>query len=252
MKNEQLFDAMFHRKSIRKYDMTQLSQSDLTEIKDFAASIEPLDKSIKYELVYLTGDDVNNIMPIKAPYYICMYSEKKDNYLMNTGYILQQIDLFISAKNLGSCWLGMARPSKHVEQLKSNLEFVVMLAFGNTKDEVHRADTSLFKRNSIKEICDIYGAEELLEPVRLAPSASNTQPWFFSGTIDEIIVSRQKLNIIKAPMYGKMNQIDIGISLFHLKLSLNHQNRNATFDFSKSIAPSGYEFMVKVKSTKNL
>lgn len=54
-------------------------------------------------------------------------------------------------------------------------------------------------------------------------------------------------NSIKAPLYGKMNQVDIGIALCHLWLSLEHTGKVATFDFSKATAPDGYEFMVKVK-----
>jgi nitroreductase len=247
MNHQQLYNRMFNRKSIRKYDMASLSQDTLVEIKDFASSINPLDQSIKYEFSYLTTDDVKNLLPIKAPHYICLYSEKKDGYLMNAGFILQQIDLFLSENELGSCWLGMAKPSKNVEQMKNGLEFVIMLAFGSTKDQLHRVDKSEFKRKSMAEICSINGLEEILEPVRLAPSASNSQPWFFSGNKNEITVSREKLSFIKAPIYKRMNQIDIGIALFHLWLSLNHVGKSAVFDFNKGDAPSGYEFMIKVK-----
>jgi nitroreductase len=166
---------------------------------------------------------------------------------MNAGFLLQQIDLFLSANNLASCWLGMAKPAKQVPEQKNGLEFVIMLAFGNSSEPIHRMDTTVFNRKSISEISKIEGANEVLEPVRLAPSASNSQPWFFSGNLNEIEVSREKLNLIKAPLYGKMNQIDIGIALFHLWLSLDHQGKTVSFDFQKTQAPSGYEFMVKVK-----
>ena len=89
--------------------------------------------------------------------------------------------------------------------------------------------------------------EKLLEPVRLAPSASNTQPWFFSGNKNEIIVSREKLSFIKAPIYKRMNQIDIGIAICHLWLSLDHEGKTLTFDFNAADVPNGYEFMVKAE-----
>lgn len=250
MTNKQLYDAIFKRKSIRKYDMTPVSETILAELKKFASSVKPLDENIKYEFLYLGTDDVKNLLPIKAPNYICLYSEKKDNYLMNAGVILQQIDLYLSANNLGSCWLGMAKPSKQVAKVKNGLEFVIMIAFGNTNEPVHRESSSEFKRNNLSSISQILDVDELLEPVRLAPSASNTQPWFFSGNQDEITVSREKLNLIKIPLYGKMNQIDIGIALCHLWLSLDHQGKNVSFDFEKIPVPSGYEFMVKVKAQR--
>jgi nitroreductase len=247
MTNQEFYNIIFKRKSIRKYDMASLPQDKLSEIKEFAGSVKPLIDSIKYKFVYLSTNDVKNLLPIKAPHYICLYSDKKDGYLMNAGYILQQIDLFLSANNIGSCWLGMAKPNKDIPAQQDGLEFVIMLAFGNTSERVHRENTSEFNRKSLSEITSILGADQLLEPVRLAPSASNTQAWFFSGDTKEIIVRRTKLNLIKATLYGKINQIDIGIALRHLWLSLDHEGKTVAYDFNKADVPSGYEFMVKVK-----
>ena len=247
MTNNQLYEAIFKRKSIRKYDMTPLPTDTLSIVKQFASTVKPLDQAIKYEFSYLITEEVKNLLSIKAPHYICLYSEKRENYLMNAGFLLQQIDLFLSVNNLASCWLGMAKPTKQVPEHQNGLEFVIMLAFGNSNEPIHRVGTAGFIRKKMSEISNINGVEELLEPVRLAPSASNTQSWFFSGSLDEIEVSREKLNLIKTQLYGKMNQIDIGIALFHLWLSLDHQGKTAIFDFQKAPAPSGYEFMVKVK-----
>lgn len=247
MTNNQLYEAIFKRKSIRKYDLTPLPEDTISMVKQFASTVKPLDSTIKYEFLYLATEDVKNLLPIKAPHYICLYSEKKANYLMNAGFLLQQIDLFLSVSNLASCWLGMAKPTKQVPEQKNGLEFVIMLAFGNSSEPIHRLDTTGFVRKNMSVISAIDGANELLEPVRLAPSASNSQPWFFSGNSDEIIVSREKLNLMKAPLYGRMNQIDIGIALFHLWLSLDHQGKTAAFGFQKAPVPSGYEFMIKVK-----
>lgn len=247
MTNEGLYNTIFQRKSIRKYDMIALPQETLVKIQEFASNVKVLDESIKYELSYLTTEDVKNLLPIKAPHYICVYSENKDGYLMNAGFVLQQLDLFLSANNLGSCWLGMAKPSKDVKAVKNGLEFVIMLAFGSSKDELHRVDKLGFKRKNLGEISSIKDMEDVLEPVRLAPSASNSQPWFFSGNKSEITVSREKLNFIKAPLYKRMNQVDIGIALLHLWLSLDHQGKTAEFNFTQGEVLNGYEFMAKVK-----
>jgi len=250
MTNSQLYNAIFRRRSIRKYDMSALHADTIEKLQEYASVAKPLDESIRYEFAYLGSADVKNLLPIKAPHYICLYSEKKGNYLMNAGYLLQQVDLYLSNNNLASCWLGMAKPAKGVPVLMNGLEFVIMLAFGNTTEPIHRANTSEFKRKNLPEISSVAGADALLEPVRLAPSASNTQTWFFSGDLDVITVSRKKLNLLKAQVYGKMNQIDIGISLFHLWLSLDHQGNAASYSFEMDAAPSGYEFMANVKISK--
>ena len=247
MTNSQLYNAIFRRRSIRKYDMSPLPADTIEKLQEFASVTKPLDENIRYEFAYLGSTDVKNLLPIKAPHYICLYSEKKGNYLMNAGFLLQQVDLYLSDNNLASCWLGMAKPAKGVPMLMNGLEFVIMLSFGNTTEPIHRVNTSEFKRKNLPEISSVTGSEALLEPVRLAPSASNTQTWFFSGDLEVITVSRKKLNILKAQVYGKMNQIDIGIALFHLWLSLDHQGKVASYSFEKDVVPSGYEFMTKVK-----
>jgi nitroreductase len=247
MTNEQLYETIFRRKSVRRYDMASLPVKTLEALQDFTTTVKPLDETIKIEYSYLGTNDVKNLLPIKAPHYICFYSERKDNYLMNAGFILQQIDLYLSSNDLGSCWLGMAKPSKHVPEQLNGLEFVIMLAFGNANEPVHRGSVSEFNRKNISAISSITNAGEMLEPARLAPSASNTQSWYFSGTEDKITVSREKLNLIKASIYGKMNQIDIGIGLCHLWLACEHLSRSIELDFQKSAAPSGYEFMATVK-----
>lgn len=248
MENDSLYRAIFRRKSVRTYILSPLPAATLADIAAFAHTLQPLDEGIEYDLLYLGMDDVKNPLPIKAPHYVCLYSEKKGAYLMNAGFLLQQLDLYLSANNLASCWLGMAKPSKQVPSQKDGLEFVIMLAFGQGAESVHREDRSSFRRKNYADISSIPNAEELLEPVRIAPSASNTQPWFFSGTRDEIIVNRKKLNLIKAPLYGRINQIDIGIALYHLQLSLNHEGKDTTIAFQGAEAPAGHEFMALVKT----
>ena len=244
MTNQKLYDAIFTRKSVRKYDMMTLSEEVMEEIKDYADNLLPLDGSIRYSISFLSEVDSKFLIPAKvAPHYICIYSEKKDGYLMNAGFLLQQIDLYLSAKGIGSCWLGFFKPKKEVQ---NGLEFVILLAFGNSIEAVHRKNTSEFSRKSFSEISSIKGAEKLLEPVRLAPSATNSQPWFFSGDLQKIVVSRQKLSKLKATFISRYNQMDIGIALYHLWLSLEHEGKTAAFDFNYGDAPEGYEFMVKV------
>jgi len=246
MNNNQYYSTIFHRKSIRKIVMAPLPAEILDGLQDFTKSLKPLDENIKVDFAYLETPEVRNLLPNRAPHYICLYSEKKGNYLMNAGFLLQQIDLYLSANDIGSCWLGIAKPTKQELEKKNGLEFVIMIAFGKPDEPVHRASPTEFNRKALSAICTIAGAETLLEPVRLAPSASNTQCWFFSGTLDEIIVSREKLNIIRTPLYDKINQIDIGIALCHLWISLEQEGRSMSLDFQTAVAPDGYEFMAKV------
>ena len=245
MTNHELYKAIFHRKSVRKYDVSPLPESAIEEIIRFAGDAKPLDEDIKYEFLCIDPGQVRNLAPVKAPHYLCLYSEKKDGYYMNAGFILQQVDLYLSANGFGSCWLGMGKPAGI--NRPNGMEYIIMLAFGKAAEPVHRKDISEFKRSAISEISCVPDADAILEASRLAPSANNTQPWLFIGSAREIMVCRKKFNPIKAAIYGGFNRIDIGIALCHLWLSALDQGKNARFDCRKENAPGGFEFMAKVR-----
>lgn len=254
MEYSKLYDAIFHRKSIRKYKMIPLKTEIILELKNYVNNIKHLDDSIKIEFSYLTTADVKNLFPIKAPHYICVYSEEKSGYLMNVGFVLQQIDLYLSAKGIGSCWLGLAKPSSQVSKQKNGLDFVIMLAFGNSEGPISRADMLEFKRKELKQITTIKGIDHLLNPVRLAPSATNSQPWFFTGDENEIHLHRIRLSMIKAPIYDKMNQIDMGIAACHLYLSALEHNKHIQFipkKISPDQIPQGYQYMISAQLNRN-
>lgn len=245
---DQLYAAIFTRKSIRKYAQEQLPASAITALHQFLSSVKPLDDSIRYKFCEFGPDEVTNLLPVpgKAPHYISLYSEKTGCYLMNAGFLLQQVDLYLSSQNIGSCWLGLAKPNKQQALVQDGLAFITILAFGYPDEPVHRSSHETFKRKSLPEITDIPDAGSLLEPARLAPSGNNAQPWFFSGNLSEIIISCRKAKLLHIAIIDRMNQIDIGIALCHLCLSIAGQGKKTAVSFQAVPVPDGFHFMVKV------
>ena len=229
-----LKDYIGKRKSTRKYDMNPLEESTLKEVEQFARTMKPLYENIRVDYRFASANDVKNILPIKAPHYIIISSEPDDGYLMNVGFLYQQMDLFLSSKGLGACWLGLAKPSKKIHTEK---EFVIIMAFGRALGSPYR-ELSGFRRKSLSEICDT--SDERLECARLAPSASNSQPWYFITDQDTFHVYRVETGALRSMIYKRMNQIDIGIALAHLYLSY------PKFSYTFQTDPKhikGYEYM---------
>ena len=46
----------------------------------------------------------------EAPHFLAFFSEVKDGYAANAGFMMQQMDLFLSANGIGSCWQGGPKP----------------------------------------------------------------------------------------------------------------------------------------------
>jgi len=240
------FETIFKRKSVRKYDLNPLDDNILFEIESFVNKVEPLYKNIETEIRIVQKEGVNVLLPIRAPHYLVMNSENKEGYLTNAGYMLQQVDLFLSSKGIGSCYLGMALPTK-VTKKASKLEFVIVLAFGKPEEAVHRTDISEFKRKALSEITSITDSGQLLEAARLAPSATNSQPWYFTGGKGVVNLYCVKSNIIKAMVYDKMNKIDMGIALYHIAVSANHLGKKIEIIFDETMQEDylkGYYYIV--------
>ncbi|WP_099189599.1 nitroreductase family protein [Tepidibacter mesophilus] len=248
MKHNDFYDVIFKRKSVRKYDLTPVDEKTIEDISTYMNTVKPMYENIKIEMKIVTQESVKSLLPIKAPYYILVSSENKEGYLTNAGFMIQQVDLFLSANGIGSCWVGMAQPKKGIVN-ESELEYVIALAFGNPAETLHRKDISQFKRKSIEEIRDTNGKDQLIELARLAPSATNSQPWFFSIDNYKINVYCVKSNFIKAIMYKKMNQIDMGIAICHLWVAARHFEKDLKYTFDKEEeekSPSGYYYITSL------
>ena len=210
-----LKEQIFVRMSCRDYSDDEI---DMDLIHDFMSGVRALDDSLNYDYEILNASEVNIRTRWSAPYYLIINCEKGEFYLENAGFVFQQLSLYLQGLAIGSCWVGMASPKKKSEG------FVITMAFG--KSENMTRDLNGFKRKSLLEISD--REDERLIPAQLAPSAINSQPWYFRHTEEGFDVYQQKQNIIKRQVLKKWNPIDIGIALAHIYVS-----NEKTFEFYK-------------------
>jgi nitroreductase len=249
IENRNLYETIFKRKSIREYDLTPLDGHTLAEIMAHTSALKPLYDDIRIEMKLLSQKDVKGLFLAKAPHYLAVFSEAKDGYLTNVGFMLQQMDLFFSANGIGSCWQGMPKPTKEIVN-SSKLEFVILLAFGKPKERLHRESVSEFRRKPLGEITDIKGADELLEPARLAPSAVNRQQWFFTGNASTIHAYRAKSNFLTAFMFDTMSKISMGIAVCHVWIAAKHFGKEVEFINDKEAQnnpPAGHDYVITIK-----
>ncbi len=251
MEKTDYYSILFKRKSIRNFDLTPLDENTLAEVSKHLNNLKPMYDDIKTEVKIISSDEVEARMK-KAPHYIAVFSEPKNDYLVNIGFMLQQMDLFLSAKNIGSCWQGSPKPKEEVLKT-SDLEFVILLAFGNSAEPLHRSNALEFRRKPLNEISSIKGADELLEAARLAPSAGNSQPWFFTGDKNMIHAYGSKSYTVTAfaeSLVKKYNTISMGIAIYHLKVALEHFNKKSKIVFdetAKMNSPEGYDYVASLK-----
>lgn len=217
-----LYEGIFYRKSIRSFLMEPLEQKLLDNIVNFANHLESLtaEHKVKYEVVKYVEEKhtlIENFTGGNAPYYLVLYAARTEDYLLNAGYLLEQIVLYMTTKGLGTCYLGM-------KKLKSagELEPVIAVAFGKPKKEFYEEERNP-SRKPIHELACYKTAvtedvKEIVRAGRLAPSSLNSQPWRFVVYDNRIHLFCRKEKLLPEVM-KKMHGIDMGIALAHLTVA---------------------------------
>ena len=153
-----------------------------------------------------------------------MYSEKKDGYLRNIGYLGAQLDLYLASRNIGTLWYGAG---KTAEASWDGLDFVIMIAIHKVTDvSKFRRDMFKSKRKPAEEIWEGAPIDGVTDIVRFAPSACNTQPWLVKMNGDLSVYRYKKpgkRGMMPAERVSFYNRIDIGIFLCFMEICLEHQ-----------------------------
>ena len=226
--NNDLYNMIFKRKSFhlfRNIGDEHITEQELKDIENEFNNVKPLVDDIKVKMKIVKD---STTFKRGQEYCILLYSEKKDNYLQNIGYIGEQLDLYLVSKNIGTLWFGIGKVK---EKQLDGLDFVIMIAIAKVDDETKfRKDMYKSKR---KELVEIWNGDyhlDIANIVRFTPSACNTQPWIVDSSENELKVYRYrktgKRGIMPIDMVKYYNQIDIGIFLCFLEICLNKNNIN--------------------------
>lgn len=227
---QQLSQVIFKRKSYRKYKDKPLPQEVIDYISDFNQHFKALNDNISISCQVFTKNQIKTILPWRAPYYIAFFSEEKENCRVNIGFIAQQLDLYLQSKEIGTCWVGLGSLKSDVLIENPEQKFIILMAVGFPDEELFRSIND-FKRKKLSEISDY--DDEKLKGAQYAPSAINSQPWYFTHNEDgSYNAYRKKQNILKSKLMPDWTYNDIGIALAHI-----YVENPDTFEFYQVDAP---------------
>ena len=218
------FEAIFSKKSIRHFKHEKLEWDIISDILEYANKLPILIEGIAFEFKLVSNIEEKqgfySPFNVKAPYYICISSEEKEDYMLNAGYLMQQLNLYIASKGLGSCF-SVVSPGMGLKSAMK-YKFVVALAFGKTSSSLYRDsseakrlpenDLVVYKENVTLDI------KQVLNAARLAPSLYNNQPWRFVVYRNRIHVFAKK-NMFVAKVFDYNKMIDMGIMMANLLLA---------------------------------
>ena len=233
-----LYNMIYKRKSFHLFRGVEreISEEELKKINEFLKNINSLIPDIKTEIKIVPEKETT--CKRGAEYCILFYSEKKDNYLQNIGYIGEELDLYLTSLNIGALWYGIGKPK---ETLDNGLEYIIMIAIAKMSEDSFRKDMFKSKRKELEEVWQGEKYRYIGNITRFAPSACNLQPWIVKE-------EENKLNVFRYRKEGKRgimpvhkvifyNRIDIGIYMYILEICL----KNESIDFERKLYPDNDE-----------
>ena len=241
----ELYDAIFYRKSTKQYSQKKVKKELLEEVKNICSQITYLNKELNIKAhVIDRGHLISFLMgkncKVKSPHYIIITSDKGEDYLQNIGYAMEEVVLKLTSLGIATCWLecnikredilefvdleseedldANETEEENIEK-EENLENPYsIIAFGYPKE-----GEKLFKNNKnadrkrINHVCKKLdkSLEKIVEPLRLAPSMKNSQPWILYNKENNVHLyeEKQKKNL------SDTNKISMGIALRHFDIA---------------------------------
>ena len=231
--NELQYQMIFKRKSFHLFrDIGIVSQEELKHIESEFRRCRPLFPDIRVDMKIVPANQTS--CKRGQEYCILLYSEKKEGYLPNIGYIGEQLDLYLASMNIGALWFGIGKTE---EPEYNGLDFVIMIAIAKMPQDKFQKDMFKSKRKPLDEVWHGEYYSHIGNIARFAPSACNTQPWIVEAMQTGLSVYRYKKpgkrGIMPAAMVTYYNRIDIGIFLLFLELCLNHEG----IGFARKLLP---------------
>lgn len=241
-------DVIKSRHSVRTYKAESLAKELKDKLSSYARDIQgPFAVKVRLELIddiditEKAGGRIGTYGVIKgARAYIAGIMEKGKYSEEQLGYSLEKLILFAASLGLGTCWLGgtfkrsefaklvnptesemipIVTPVGYPEKRRSIVESLMRAGAGSDKRKPWNEmffDQS-FDKPLKSEEAGRY--EQALEMLRLAPSASNKQPW-------RILRDGNTYHFYLKPTKGygsalgyNIQKIDIGIAMCHFEMT---------------------------------
>lgn len=261
-------ETMKARRSVRTYLGKAITKSDLDKaIKIISDTANPFDAKLRFCMVDNESADAKlgtYGMMRGAKTFVVGCVEPGDNNIEGFGYAFEKAILNLTAMGLGTCWLGgtfkrgvFARAAKladgeiiaavtpigYTNEKRTILERIVASGAGARK----RIDFGeLFFERGFGTSLDLPEGDlrTCLQMVRIAPSASNKQPWRVVKAGDNL-----HFYLAKTPGYAgnkayafAMQRIDMGIAACHFEHAAKELGLAGSIGVNDPKIPTDYEY----------
>lgn len=267
-------DAIYDRISTRTYEKKKLSEEEIKIISEAIDETKLMNSPFGHKIEFFT--DFKTLDPEGEAKRIGTYGFIKNassfvggtiqnefTGIVDYGYLFEYFILKLTQKGLSTCWLaGTFDRNAFSHHVKKGDIIPAITPIGYPEDKMslrERAIRFAVKANRRKSFEEMFYLNDInhplkedsnhplqlpLELVKLAPSASNKQPWRII-IIDNII----HFYLQETPNYNTnrpfiIQALDMGISLCHFEIGLKDLGLNYEMNVISHPLPQGFEYIL--------
>lgn len=198
-----IYEAISKRKSVRNFADLEIEADLINRIKqalDLSGKLYP-----ETDVFIVMSDYCKK--SFHAPYYIGIYTNGEYKSLINAGYILHQVVIYLTAIGIATCYQGKSFVFK--EQDMEGRKLAISCALGYPLNNMYRNPKEI-NRLKLTQLCTYKEKpnseiESLLNIARISPSSYNSQPWRFVVYNNRVHVFMRRGIIKKLQNYGYIN-----------------------------------------------
>ena len=240
-----------NRKSVRTYKEQPIPEQTMNQVRDYLEHDTGLfEVPLTFSILNAREAGVSSPVILGADTYVAGKYKKQKNAELSFGYAFEKFILYATSLGLGTVWLAGTIDRKAFEKAVHLKEYEVMpavtpLGYAAEKRSIResmmrkgmKSDSrvpfeELFFhgnfQNPLKE--SDAGIWQLpLEMVRLAPSATNKQPWRAVVDKDRVHFYEKKTKGYAREATGDIQKVDLGIALCHFEIAADERRIKGQF-----------------------
>ncbi|MFW5913831.1 MAG: nitroreductase family protein [Bacillota bacterium] len=265
-------DVIKNRISVRSYQKRPLSQDDEKTVRRILDDVQekkgPFGHTARFFTLPSKGEGGKYLGTYgfikQAPYFIGGVIENSFEGMVDYGFLFEEVILRLTEKDFGTVWLGGTFKRERFEfevdvkkgeiipaispvgySAEQSMRERVLRGF--TKAKTRKPYDELFFTPDLEPVAKDNVFKEYLELLRLAPSASNKQPW-------RVIVEDNVFHLFleRTEGYAKhlptdIQAIDMGIALAHLYLPIKEDGYTSEIIQNKPKDVEGWEYVISLE-----
>ena len=240
-----------NRKSVRTYKEQRIPEETLNRVRDYLEHDTGLfNVPVAFSVLNARETRVSSPVILGADTYVAGKYKKQKNAEISFGYAFEKFILYATSLGLGTVWLAATIDHKAFEkavQLKEDevMPAVTPIGYAAEKHSIResmmrkgmKSDSripfeELFFHDNFQNPLNENDAgiwKMPLEMVRLAPSATNKQPWRVAAEKDQVHFYERKTKGYAKEATGDIQKVDLGIALCHFEIAAEESGLKGRF-----------------------